>query len=303
MTLSRLVRGVSLALASVVLGVSGLYVIVDLIRWEWNRATLSALVFVAALIVVVAMVVMRELRRLGDLIGQRSTGETNRLDDAAVHRALTAHASDAADRHFRWLAAPPDRLGVFVPVLLGAGVIVSFLTYVIERLSSAVASGTVDRATVRALRTKLPLGNGLVAVDAGAVRRTDQRPLGTGALVVAAVVTVALSLIAVGALRDLVQTRPSEITGGGMSVLVVGIEQRRTADPAVDVAAGLWSACRSRLPAGIPVRSIEATGPNEATITIDRALGRTGRLRITGCLEDHTMDLVRADVRSVTITE
>lgn len=303
MTLSRLVRGVSLALASVVLGVSGLYVIVDLIRWEWNRATLSALVFVAALIVVVAMVVMRELRRLGEQIGRSVAGESARLDDAAVHSALTRHSAEVADRHFRWLAARPDRLGVFVPVLLGAGVIVSFLTYVIERLSSAVASGTVDRATVRALRTELPLGNGLAAIDTTARRRAEERSLGTGALVIAAVVTVVLAVIAVGALRDLTQTRPGEITGGGMSVLVVGIEQRRTADPAVDVAAGLWSACRSRLPAGIPVRSIVASGPDEATITIDRALGRTGRLRITGCLEDHTMDLVRADVRSVTITE
>ena len=57
MTGARLVRGVGLVLASVVLTVSGVYVIVDLARWEWNRATLSGLVFVAALVVVVAMVV------------------------------------------------------------------------------------------------------------------------------------------------------------------------------------------------------------------------------------------------------
>jgi hypothetical protein len=294
MTGARLVRGVGLVLASVVLTVSGVYVIVDLARWEWNRATLSGLVFVAALVVVVAMVVMRELRRIED----RITG-TGRVDDPLVHRALAEPSTASVAHRFRWLTTPPDRLGVFVPVLLGAGVIVSFLTYAIERLAGAVATSTVDRATVRFLRTDLPLGNGLV--DGGA--RPEARPLGTGALVAAGLVTVLLSVIAVGALRDLVQTRPGEITAGGASVLVVGIEQRRTADPAVVVAAGLWSACRSRLPAGITVRSIDPTGPDEATITIDRALGRTGRLRITGCLEDHTMDLVRADVRAVTITE
>ncbi|MGA1345003.1 MAG: hypothetical protein ACO35E_03390 [Ilumatobacteraceae bacterium] len=42
--------------------------------------------------------------------------------------------------------------------------------------------------------------------------------------------------------------------------------------------------------------TLEPWYPAEAELVIDRALGRSGRLRIVGCIEDLTLDLVRADV-------
>lgn len=294
MNVAGLARAIGLTLASVVLAVSGLYVIVDLARWEWNRAMLSALVFVAALVVIVAMVVMRQIRRLDERV--TAIGERRR-ETEIVRRSLDGPSRGRAAHRFHWLETPPDRLGVFIPVLLGAGVIVSFLTYVIERIAGAVASTTVDRITVRELRTDLPLGDGLIE-DSGS--QSAQRTLRPASLVVVGVVSVILSVILVVALRELTQTRPGEVTTPGRSTIVVGIEQRRTADPPDVVAGGLWGACRSRLPGGIAVVSIASTGPDEATIVIDHSLGRTGRLRIVGCLEDHTMDLVRAEVRQVT---
>ena len=298
MNVAGLARAVGLTLASVVLGVSGLYVIVDLARWEWNRAMLSGLVFVAALVVIVAMVVMRQLRRLDERV---SASMQSRSDAEIVRRSLGRPTGERAARRFHWLETPPDRLGVFIPVLLGAGVIVSFLTYVVERIAGAVASTTVDRITVRELRTDLPLGGGLVEDIGSSVGRPTSRPtLRTASLVMVGVVSVVLSVVLVVGLRELTQTRPGEITTPGETTIVVGIEQRRTADPPEVVAGGLWGACRSRLPGGITVMSIVTSGSDEATITIDRSLGRTGRLRIVGCLEDHTMDLVRAEVRQVT---
>jgi hypothetical protein len=290
-------RTVGLVLATVILVVSGAYVIIDLARWEWNRAIVSGLVFIAALVLVVAMLLTRQLRRLEarvDALADQQRG------GGVVHGALhDANTAAAASRRFRWLETPPDRLGVFVPVLLGAGVILSLVAYAIERVAGAVASVTVDRVTVRALEAELPLGPGLVDPD-------SLRPSGEPAhhpvlLTLVAVVSVLASVVAVEGLRQLTQTRPDEITSLGTTTIVIGIEQRRTEDPEVVIASALWGSCRSRLPGGITVLSVEPSGPGEATIAIDRALGRTGRTRIVGCLEDHTMDLVRADVRQVTV--
>jgi hypothetical protein len=305
-TAVRLARTVGLILATVILAVSGAYVIIDLARWEWNRAIVSGLVCIAALVIVVAMVLTRQLRRLEERVealADRQRSEVvlpgTGLSGIAVHGALRDATAEAASARFRWLETPPDRLGVFVPVLLGAGVIVSLLTYLIERIAGAVASVTVDRATVRALEPDLPLGTGLV--DPTVVRPSGEpahHPVLLGAV---AVVSVLVSLLAVEGLRQLTQTRPDEITSMGATTIVIGIEQRRTEDPETVIASALWGVCRSRLPGGITVLSVATTGPGEASITIDRALGRTGRTRIVGCLEDHTMDLVRADVREVTV--
>jgi hypothetical protein len=290
MSLDRPVRSFALTLAVLVLAVSGTYVIVDLARWEWNRAMMSGLVFVAALVVTVAMVVMHHLRRLEDHVAVLAD---DRLGSHPVRDALRAGDGDRAVRHFAWLRSPSDRVGVFVPVLLGAGVIVSFLTYVIEHVASAVARGTVDRGIERALITQLPLGGG--------VRRRAEPPApgrlrSSVALLSVGLAVAVLVTVTVLALRDLTQTRLDDLTRPGMSSLVIDVEQRRTEDPAVDIVAGLWSACQSRLPGGIRATRIIATGPDEAELVIDRALGRSGRLRIVGCIEDLTLDLVRADV-------
>jgi len=64
MTAGRIARAVGFVLATVILAVSGIYVVVDLARWEWNRAVISALVMIAALIVVVAMMLFRQLHHI-----------------------------------------------------------------------------------------------------------------------------------------------------------------------------------------------------------------------------------------------
>lgn len=293
MRVAGVARSIGLTLASVILAVSGIYVVVDLARWEWNRALISALVFVAALVVVVSMSILRQLRRLEERV---VTLAEQRQESGGVAGTLRAANAESSSRRFHWLEQPPDRLGVFIPVLLGAGVVMSFVAYVIERVAGAFASATIDRVTVRQLDSALPLGDGLADESTHPRAGPARHPV---AVAVVAVVSVLLSLAAIEGLRQLTQTRPDEITTFGTTTIVVGIEQRRTADPAVVVAGDLWGACRSRLPGGITVLSILPSGPDEATIAIDRALGRTGRLRIVGCLQDHTMDLVRADVREV----
>ena len=79
-----------------------------------------------------------------------------------------------------------------------------------------------------------------------------------------------------------------------------GRDRAESPDPALPVVAeDLWSSCRSRLPAPIELVAIIPTMGHEVQLHLDRALGRTGRARLTGCLEDYTLDLVKADVLSI----
>jgi hypothetical protein len=293
----RVARSIGLTLASVILAVSGIYVVVDLARWEWNRAVISGLVFVAALIVIVAMILFRQLRSIDHRLSALEEMSESR---AHMHGVLKETNDHHAARHFRWLETSTDRLGVFVPVLLGAGVVLSFIAYVVERIAGAFATTALDPLTVRELKTSLPLGDGLVKRrTVGPDSESRHRPLALGIVVA---VSVIASFVTVEGLRRLTQTRPSEITSTGTASVTVRIEQRRDPDSIVVVANSLWGACRSRLPSGVRVLWSEQVAPDTARLDIDTALGRTGRARITGCLEDHTLDLVRADVLDITVS-
>jgi hypothetical protein len=294
MTLVRLARSIGFALAIVILAASGVYVVIDLARWEWNRAIISALVFLSSLVVLVAMVLFRELHRLDVRMGAL---ERQGADVVGVLGMLRTTNIAAAGRRFRWLERPPDRFGVFIPVLLGAGVVLSFVAYLIERIAGAFATAALDPRTVRELAPDLPLGAGMVEPVPGA-RRHDpgHRPAARAATVL---VTLVLAVALVQGLRGLTQSRPDELTAPGTTALVVEIEQSRQIRPLPVVAEDLWSSCRSRLPAPIELVAINPTVGRELQLHLDRALGRTGRARLTGCLEDYTLDLVKADVLSI----
>lgn len=293
MSAVRIARSIGFALAAVILAVSGIYVVIDLARWEWNRAELSAIVCVAALVVLVGMILFRQLYR----IEQRMEAlERPRRDEAGTLGALRSANGASAGRRFRWLDRPPDRLGVFIPVLLGAGVLLSLVAYLIERIAGVFAAAALDPRTARELAPDLPLGSGMPRdqLDLPTHQPVRHRAM-TAAIVI---VTVVLSLAAVEALRVLTQTRPDEVTAAGTTSIVLDIDQRRHFRPLPIVAADLWGACRSRLPGADHV-VITQLNEEHVQLDFDRSLGRTGRVRIVGCFQDHTLDLVRADVISI----
>lgn len=294
MSAVRIARSIGFALAAVILVVSGIYVVIDLARWEWNRAVISALVMVSALIVLVSMILFRQLYR----IEQRMEAlERTRGTDAGTLDTLRSTNNDTARRRFRWLERPPDQLGVFIPVLLGAGVLLSLVAYLIERVAGVFAAATLDPRTARHLAPDLPLGAGLPRSEREALTHAPVRhPTATAAVLV---VSLVVSLAAVAGLRELTQTRPKEVTTPGTTSMVLDVDQRRQFRPLPTVAADLWGVCRSRLPGEIELTAITQLDDERVLIEFDRSLGRTGRVRIIGCLEDHTLDLVRADVLSV----
>ena len=166
MSARQVLRFAAMVLTALVLLTAGLYVIVYLYRWEWNRAIIAGLFFLAALVTFSTVLILRRLRGLEERLNDIE--RTRRLA-----RTVVAEENDErAARHFEWLRRPPDRLEVFIPVLLGAGVLLSFVAYFMERVAGMIAGPTVDRRTARLLELDLPLGT----EDAGAELRRDTSP-------------------------------------------------------------------------------------------------------------------------------
>jgi hypothetical protein len=118
-------------LAVVVLLASGLYFFVYLWRWEWNRAVVAGVLFLAAEVGLATVVVLNRLRGLG---------EQARPETLSRIRETAPPPRD----HFAWLR-PRGELGVFVPVLMGVGAVASVLAWVVERLARATAGPALER--------------------------------------------------------------------------------------------------------------------------------------------------------------
>jgi hypothetical protein len=285
-TTTRTTRRVGLSVAFVIVLVSAVYVVVDLARWEWNRAVLAALMCLAALVVFSTTLILGQLTRIDqrlDEVARRSIPEQS-------NSQVAAESAGAGVAHFAWLEPQRDR-GVFVPILLGAGAILSFLASVVERISGAVAQNTLGAGELDRLGVHLPLGDATVAV--GHVARPHRS---RAHRVVVGAFALMLMAVSVEGLRQLTQSRPGDVMAEGSTVVEVVVEQRRGVQAPELVVVELWGACRSRLGTGMSPMSVLSVAEGRVRLELDRALGTTGRRRLVGCFEDHTLDLVRADV-------
>ena len=122
-------------LGTAVLLATGLYFFVYLWRWEWNRALIAGILFVATEVAVGTVTVLNRLRRLDDRM---------QAPDPAVLARIRESAPPARD-HFEWLSPKSGRMGVFVPVLIGMGVVASGLAWLVEHLARATAGPVMER--------------------------------------------------------------------------------------------------------------------------------------------------------------
>ena len=129
--------GIAIAAASA--AAAGVYFFVYLTRWEWNRALVSGVVLLAVEVLVVGAATLARLRKLERAIAEGGTAPARTPDRAVVEHLQRARPP--AHRPFAWL--DPRRTSgttsVFVPVLLGAGVVVSALAWLVERVARMVA--------------------------------------------------------------------------------------------------------------------------------------------------------------------
>jgi hypothetical protein len=126
-------RRIAWLIAILTLAASGTYVFVYLYRWEWNRALTAGIIFIATEVAVFGALILDRLHAGRDA-ATRSSRSTNRTGVAPGGGGETPPRD-----HFAWLAESSSRLSVFIPVLLGAGILLSGIAWLVERISRAAA--------------------------------------------------------------------------------------------------------------------------------------------------------------------
>jgi hypothetical protein len=157
-----------------VLAVSGVYLVVYLYRWEWNRALICGLFLLAAEIAYVGSSLRGELRDLLDRVDALESPPDRRPRPPAA-----APAGARPARHFDWLReAASGQTNVFVPVLLGAGVLLSAMAYVVERVAGVAARSPAAWPPASRLAGLRPPAGGLLgpAPPRGASTRAVASP-------------------------------------------------------------------------------------------------------------------------------
>ena len=140
-------RKLATLIALTTMAATGGYVFVYLARWEWNRALVSAAIFLAAEVGLVALVLGTRLARVEQALAV-PTGPT--ATELRVRGHLRDAATPDATPSFDWLREG-TRTGVFVPVLMGAGVLLSAVAWVVERIARATVNPVAERSLARQL--------------------------------------------------------------------------------------------------------------------------------------------------------
>jgi hypothetical protein len=154
----RPTRVAQLAAVVVLMG-SGAYIGVYLYRWEWNRALIAGMFFVIAEVGLGLALVLNRLGRLEERLDRADPG---RREEVLGRLRETA---PPARQHFAWLRESSQRTSVFVPVLMGAGVVASALAWVVERLAGATARPALERGLAARLAPLAWPSRGLTDVD------------------------------------------------------------------------------------------------------------------------------------------
>jgi hypothetical protein len=301
MTGRALVSAVQRLLGAIVLAVSGGYMLVYLFRWEWNRAIISGIFFVSAEIALASSMILRRLRSLEQPPAGRPEAVT------AAYETLRA-ADVERPNPFRWLTAATNgrTLPVLVPVLLGAGAVLSAIAYVVERIAEATALPAFDRQVAQRLATLAHPPAGLLSgpVDPVAVVGPNgaRRRGGLIRLVVMLGALAVLAWLGGNALVEGAQSRPDPADRPASTTIDLAISWRGSGPPPTATADALWVACRSNL-GSLPVEAeVQPRGAGGARLVLRPGIGNLGVRRLTGCLGDVRLDLVRAEViRAVSV--
>jgi hypothetical protein len=295
------VRVVSRLVTVIVLVASGAYLFIYLYRWEWNRALMAGVFFVAAEVALVAAGFATRLRAIERRLDARASdvGPPGEGPDEVGERRPPGRRGP-----FAWLEEAGGGFGVFIPILLGAGVILSLVAWIVERLARYVTAPMVDHGHVSFL-TSLELPTGGLVPEAGASEDTGgppplappPGPTGTRRALHAATVlgTIALLLSGVWFLREAAESRP-DAGRSGTTTLQLEVRTRETGSTTAQIVDALWIACRLRLPADAVLVASDVVAPGEAELVVSPALGRTDHRQFVGCLQDAVLDRVRADV-------
>ncbi len=154
----RAARGFAWLVGGLTLLAAGVYVLRYLYFWEWHRALITGLLFVGAEVAVATALVLRKLSAV-----DRNPSRRPQAPDPVV----LARIRQAAPRrdHFAWLTRHDGELGVFITLLLGGGIIVSGLAWVVEKVAGNTAAPAMEHDLASRLSTIAFPSGGLVPDD------------------------------------------------------------------------------------------------------------------------------------------
>lgn len=118
-----------------------LYMIVSLNRWEWNRALFFGLIVLIAEVGLATGLVLRRIARLE---------YSNSKADPAVANILRETRPPTANR-FAWLRESTKELNVFITFLVGGGVMLSAIAWLVDRIASKTSSPVGEERLARQL--------------------------------------------------------------------------------------------------------------------------------------------------------
>ena len=114
----------------------------------------------------------------------------------------------------------------------------------------------------------------------------------------AAVLAAATIVIGIDALADLTQDRPDPARPGSRSEIVVRVASRDRTGSDFLAARGLWGACQGTVRHRLVEPGVVDVGSGRFLLRTEPALGEHSWRRLQGCLEDATLDRVKATVVS-----
>ena len=117
------------------------YMVVSLNRWEWNRALFFGLIVLIAEVGLATGLVLRRLARLEYRLKDRA--------DPAVLQVLT-ESRPSRDR-FAWMRESSGQLNVFITFLVGGGVLLSGIAWVVDRVAARTSSPVGEERLARDL--------------------------------------------------------------------------------------------------------------------------------------------------------
>jgi hypothetical protein len=279
--------------------VCGTYTIIYLARWEWNRAIIAGLFFVAVEIVVCAMIVVDRLRRVeARLDALASSPPPGAPPEPFGLDAIQAAAPAPADR-FGWIRDQAGQTNVFLPILLGAGVLASALAWVVEHVARATLSPLRERRLADSLGVLRPPAGLLAdAPPPPPLRRPLRRALLGTAFVLGLVGSVVATAGAIDYVADRTQTRPDARRPGVETVIELELLGSIAAHDPARVLGHLWAECTG--PDVFRLRTLPDPTIHQLDgrirIHIGADVGDHGLARLRGCLNDTTLDRVQARV-------
>ena len=133
-----------------------LYMVVSLNRWEWNRALFFGLLLLMAEIGLATGLILRRLALM----------EQTKLDPAIL--AILRDTRPEPHR-FRWLEESTRQLNVFITFLVGGGVILSGVAWLVDRVASQTTTPLREEDLARRLGAVSYPRGGLVVDDVTAL--------------------------------------------------------------------------------------------------------------------------------------